>query len=165
MLLSSGKFGIIESVRAIQYGEPRTTYNFEVAEYHTYFVSETGVLVHNDCITDELTKIAEKYHSDLMNTKLPDQQRFLCDKAAEEMETFLKGKGVAYERVNIRYEGSGKLSNVYSDKLQMTISTNNYHTGIKLLGKYNGLVFDNVHVTGISYSNWLADFSGFGARL
>lgn len=29
--------------------EPVYVYNFEVEDYHTYFVSELGVLVHNDC--------------------------------------------------------------------------------------------------------------------
>lgn len=29
--------------------QPFTTYNFEVADYHTYFVGQTGVWVHNNC--------------------------------------------------------------------------------------------------------------------
>ena len=30
-------------------GKSRTAYNFEVAEFHTYYVSEKNVLVHNKC--------------------------------------------------------------------------------------------------------------------
>lgn len=49
VLLSDGSYGIIEKVRDIHYDSPQTTYNFEVEDYHTYYVS-TGVLVHNkDC--------------------------------------------------------------------------------------------------------------------
>ena len=49
VLLSSGEYGIIESVKSKHYDEPQTTYNFEVEEYHTYYVSEIAVLVHNKC--------------------------------------------------------------------------------------------------------------------
>ena len=51
VLLSDGSYGIIESVRTIHYDKPQTTYNFEVADFHTYYVGN-GVLVHNmngDC--------------------------------------------------------------------------------------------------------------------
>ena len=46
VLLSDGSYGIIEAVRAIHYDVPQTTYNFEVADFHTYYVGN-GVLVHN----------------------------------------------------------------------------------------------------------------------
>ena len=49
VLLSDGSYGIIESVRPIHYDKPQTTYNFEVADFHTYYVSESNVLVHNSC--------------------------------------------------------------------------------------------------------------------
>lgn len=35
------------------------TYNFEVADYHTYFVGEKGVWVHNAC---DLSKLPEQVH-------------------------------------------------------------------------------------------------------
>lgn len=46
VLLSDGSYGTIEKVRDIHYDTPQTTYNFEVEDFHTYYVS-TGVLVHN----------------------------------------------------------------------------------------------------------------------
>lgn len=49
VLLSSGKKTKVEAVRAIHYEEAHTTYNFEVEDFHTYYVG-AGVLVHNlDC--------------------------------------------------------------------------------------------------------------------
>lgn len=45
-MLTDGSYGIIETVKAIRYDEPETTYNFEVEDFHTYYVG-TGVLVHN----------------------------------------------------------------------------------------------------------------------
>lgn len=46
VLLSDGSYGIIANVREIHYDEAQTTYNFEVADVHTYYVGN-GVLVHN----------------------------------------------------------------------------------------------------------------------
>ncbi|MCL2860923.1 MAG: polymorphic toxin-type HINT domain-containing protein, partial [Firmicutes bacterium] len=48
LLLSCGNYGIVEKVRAIHYEKPQTTYNFEVADFHTYFVGEQSVCVHNN---------------------------------------------------------------------------------------------------------------------
>ena len=47
VLLSDGKYGIIQKVRSITYDEPQTTHNFEVQDYHTYYVGEQSVCVHN----------------------------------------------------------------------------------------------------------------------
>ena len=49
VLLSDGSYGIIEAVRAIHYDIPQTTYNFEVADFHTYYVAKISLLVHNVC--------------------------------------------------------------------------------------------------------------------
>ena len=46
VLLSDGSYGIVEAVKPIHYDKPQTTYNFEVADVHTYYVGN-GVLVHN----------------------------------------------------------------------------------------------------------------------
>ena len=46
MLLSSGQLAKVQKTRSIYYNSPQTTYNFEVEDFHTYYV-ETGVLVHN----------------------------------------------------------------------------------------------------------------------
>ena len=53
LLLSDGKYGIIISVKIEELESPETTYNFEVADFHTYYVSEANVLVHNRCGTPE----------------------------------------------------------------------------------------------------------------
>ena len=46
VLLWDGKYGIIESVKNKHYDNAQTTYNFEVEDFHTYYVG-TGVCVHN----------------------------------------------------------------------------------------------------------------------
>ena len=46
VLLSSGGYAIIEFVKSKHYDKPQTTYNFEVKDFHTYFIG-IGVCVHN----------------------------------------------------------------------------------------------------------------------
>ena len=58
VLLSDGSYAIIEAVRAIHYDIPQTTYNFEVSDFHTYYVGN-GVCVHNRNCND-LGKAGEK---------------------------------------------------------------------------------------------------------
>ena len=50
LLLSSGKRVIIEKLEVETVETAETTYNFEVADFHTYYISESNVLVHNDCV-------------------------------------------------------------------------------------------------------------------
>ena len=47
--LADGKAGIVESVTIEQLDEPIKVYNFEVEDFHTYYVAGIGVLVHNVC--------------------------------------------------------------------------------------------------------------------
>ena len=49
LLLSDGSYGIIKSIKVEKLSEPETTYNFEVEDFHTYFVGTNEVLVHNAC--------------------------------------------------------------------------------------------------------------------
>lgn len=57
VLLSDGKYGIIISIKVEELETPETTYNLEVEDFHTYFVSESNVLVHNRC--NEAEAVAE----------------------------------------------------------------------------------------------------------
>ena len=52
VLLSDGSCAIIEEIQVEKLSAPETTYNFEVADYHTYYVSDSKVLVHNICEPD-----------------------------------------------------------------------------------------------------------------
>ena len=49
VLLLDGSCAIIEEIQVEKLSEPETTYNFEVADFHTYYVSDSKVLVHNMC--------------------------------------------------------------------------------------------------------------------
>ena len=143
-LLSTGKDVIIEKVEIEKLTEAETTYNFEVADFHTYYVTEKDVLVHNDCITDNLSSISDKYGFGK------------CVEAANEMERFLKRKGLHGKRIELRYSSEFIVSNTYTTK---AISETGLHVGIM----YDGLMYDNIH-KGIQYADWLNDFEAFGER-
>ena len=50
VLLADGTCAVIEEIRVQKLRAPETTYNFEVEDYHTYYVSDDKVLVHNMCV-------------------------------------------------------------------------------------------------------------------
>ena len=52
LLLQSDEITELKQVRYEALEEPVTVYNFEVEDWHTYFVSENNVLVHNTCNAD-----------------------------------------------------------------------------------------------------------------
>ena len=49
LVLVNGEYVIVEKIQHEILETPVTVFNFEVEDYHTYFVSEDGVLVHNSC--------------------------------------------------------------------------------------------------------------------
>ena len=52
-MLSCGECVKIELIKIEKLDSPETTYNFEVADFHTYYVSESKVLVHNKCVVKD----------------------------------------------------------------------------------------------------------------
>ena len=51
--LEDGTTGIVEKAKHVALNNPVTVYNFEVEDFHTYYVSEQKVLVHNTCAATE----------------------------------------------------------------------------------------------------------------
>ena len=55
-----GTTGIVEKAKHVALDNPVTVYNFEVEDFHTYYVSEQKVLVHNTCaMTVKNTQVAK----------------------------------------------------------------------------------------------------------
>lgn len=53
LALQSGKCAIVQQVQHKTLETPITVYNFEVADFHTYYVGKSAVLVHNVCVVRE----------------------------------------------------------------------------------------------------------------
>ena len=49
LVLSNGSYVTVEKIQHEILEDPVKVYNFEVEDFHTYFVGESSVLVHNDC--------------------------------------------------------------------------------------------------------------------
>ena len=49
LVRSNGEYVVVESVEHELLEAPIAVYNFEVEDFHTYYVGDTSVLVHNDC--------------------------------------------------------------------------------------------------------------------
>ena len=49
LVMLNGEYVVVEQVQHELLESPETTHNFEVEDYHTYYVGEKSVLVHNMC--------------------------------------------------------------------------------------------------------------------
>ena len=53
LVLVNGEYVVVEKVQHEILESPVKVYNFQVEDYHTYFVSKAAVLVHNKCVARE----------------------------------------------------------------------------------------------------------------
>ena len=53
LVLSNGEYVVVEAVQHEILESPIKVYNFEVEDFHTYFVGESSILVHNTCYTNK----------------------------------------------------------------------------------------------------------------
>ena len=64
LVLVNGEYVIVEKIQHEILETPVTVYNFSVEDYHTYCVSDAGVVVHNTCKTEKhhfLSNKSKKY--------------------------------------------------------------------------------------------------------
>ena len=73
VLTATGEIKTITGVEVEELETPVTVYNFEVKDWHTYYVSELEVLVHNMCEVAGNTKSAGESVSNTVN---PNDIRF-----------------------------------------------------------------------------------------
>ena len=59
--LEDGTTGTVEKAKHVALDNPVTVYNFEVEDFHTYYVSEQKVLVHNTCAATAKNATKSKY--------------------------------------------------------------------------------------------------------
>lgn len=57
-MLQSGEYVIVEKIQHEILEFPVKVYNFEVADFHTYYVGENSVLVHNRCRPDSPVRLS-----------------------------------------------------------------------------------------------------------
>ena len=110
VLLSDGGFGEIERVKYKYYNTAQTTYNFEVADFHTYYVSDSKVLVHNKCYLDP---------NDIRYTQDSISNRFKDGSSVDDMIDGLKNGNISVDDVSaIRvFKQNGKIYSLDNRRL------------------------------------------------
>ncbi len=73
LVLVNGEYVVVERVQHEILEAPVTVYNFQVEDYHTYFVADAGVLVHNSCQKFSTTKDAAKVANSMGYSKVKGQ--------------------------------------------------------------------------------------------
>ena len=121
----NGEYVIVEQVQHEILEAPVAVYNFEVEGFHTYFVGETSVLVHNRCSVDDIStgrttpnNLTEKLAMDsaksnpsagkVLNIKLKDTR--LPEGSVKMSQIFDTSKG----RIQIHYVWD-KVKNMFFD--------------------------------------------------
>ena len=59
--LATGNTAEVETIEKIQLDKTVKVYNFEVEDFHTYYVAEQKVLVHNTCAEEVINNTSSKY--------------------------------------------------------------------------------------------------------
>ncbi len=98
VLLSDGSYGIIDSVVIDDLQDEEVTYNFEVEDYHTYFVGESHVCVHNaNCASARRKAVREAWKEEYNNVKNGGDGIRRPWSEAEKTELLQNGKVKGYQ--------------------------------------------------------------------
>ena len=111
LLLANGIAITITAIQVEKLSIPETTYNFEVADFHTYYVSDSKVLVHN-MFRKEWAKErkrywkeqGEKYKNSINDNALSDSGTYNLTK--NNVDRMLSGKapkGIYGKSVNLHH--------------------------------------------------------------
>ena len=73
--LSNGALIPVSAISVEKLENPETTYNFEVADFHTYYVGESEVLVHNTCGANSATPEQDLYRGGNDMTLKPNEYK------------------------------------------------------------------------------------------
>ena len=122
-----------------------TVYNFEVEDFHTYFVGEQGAWVHNTCV-DKARDLA---------SRLPSELRCWgqCKQFASALQEGLQQLGVKGTRIEIQV---GKGITPVSDTVGVLAERGVGHAAVRV----GDTVFDNLRPGGIPYQEFIDDLGG-----
>jgi len=89
LILQTGEIVVVEQVRHELLEVPVTVYNFEVEDWHTYYVSESSVLVHNDCAYKQKIQVKGKQKTDIPD-RFKGEKPFAGESGKKAAERVLK---------------------------------------------------------------------------
>ena len=129
LVLSNGEYVVVEAIQHELLESPIKVYNFEVEDFHTYFVGESSVLVHNDCVPEDLYAFG--------NSKKP--------RPARAQKDFKVNESTAYVGGNVeKFPKGASLTN----DVELAPLNGHYHklSGGKTLPEGLGIIRDGVDV-------------------
>lgn len=150
--LSDGSCGEVDNVKKNELEEPVTVYNFCVMDYHTYYVGESEVFVHNECTPSVAEDVAEAAEINPLNG-LPANQGY--DSFADLKKAMgSAGEGNHWHHI-VEQSQIGK-SGFSVQQIQNTsnIISVDAATHAKITGYYNTTTFR--FTNGLSVRDWLA---------
>lgn len=121
LVLSNGELVTVEWVQHEILESPIKVYNFEVEEFHTYFVGENGVFVHNGC-GDDLVK---EPHGNSKESKKAQHGYEIYDSTNNEpVKTGISGS-------MLNKNGTSKRANRQVNKLNKAEEYDRYYSVVK----------------------------------
>ena len=93
LVLSNGEYVIVEKIEHELLESPALVYNFEVEDFHTYYVSEYGVLVHNSCNHgSEWAKERRNFGKSMSKTVVENQDYGSYTATAKNIDRMARGR-------------------------------------------------------------------------
>ena len=97
LVLVNGEYVVVEQVQHELLENPVKVYNFQIADYHTYYVSDNGVLVHNTCRGNAVRK-AWQNEQELVRETGSGTRAWTAAQKTELLETGSRLCGAPYEK-------------------------------------------------------------------
>ena len=120
-MLSDGSYGTIDSIGIEALLEPEVTYNFEVADYHTYYVGECNVLVHNVRLAGEIVmseilaakiKLNKTLESEIISDMLFSVVKEGCNR---KIAIHILQRGSSFDGINIPHLALDEIIILFTD--------------------------------------------------
>ena len=120
LVLANGEYVVVEWVQHELLETPVKVYNFQVEDFHTYYVTSCGILAHNMCNKNE-SKSGELSDSELRNFGGPGKNRGIrqTNGSADEVMNFFNSQTIPETRT-IQPNGYA-VSGTNSRNVQFTI--------------------------------------------
>ena len=100
---------VVQSVNLIEFEEPVEVFNFEVEDFHTYFIGDTLVLVHNALCSQRVARRQAKRSENIPMSQKPDSIKI--EKMIGENGRTVFAKTEIYGKKFIRNDVGGHLFN------------------------------------------------------
>ena len=146
--LEDGTAGTVEKAKHVALDIPVTVYNFEVEDFHTYYVSEQKVLVHNTCAATE-KNLSTNRKAEILRENRIRGAAYEKEKYAEfskvhshsaEQVTIRTASGTKIRVDAIGYDAEGKLVIQEFKSSQSAGFTKNQKKAFPELAKTGGIV-------------------------